>query len=67
MVNYFEIKKNDGGLLLDIKSVLQRVADASGTSLRTVQRINSEVKQVLESNESHCNEDVIDMEDEKSV
>lgn len=58
---YFEKEKNNGGPLLDTNKVMQRTADACGISLRTIQRINAEIKKSLENQEDPCVVEDIDL------
>lgn len=59
VIYYFEKERNNGGPLLDVKKVMQRVADACGISLRTVQRVNVEVRRALMKSDE-------DLRDEKA-
>ena len=62
VIEYFSKEKENNGPLIDVKKVLQRVADACGISLRAAQRINAEVRKVRSA--SQDGEENIELMDE---
>lgn len=50
VISYFDKEKHNKGPILDVKNALQRTADACGISLRLVQKIKSEIREVMAQN-----------------